>query len=237
MNITWKTQLGIAALIVFAVAAAILAAITPSISRPGDNVAEFLQDLEDASLYRWVNLGFVAVFALSLWGVSTLPELLEKTKGGLIAQMGWLAYAPGGALLIAFIGADAIFIQMMRVAAYEADVTLEQLVARDLTVAYMDAGWIQAMALASTALWMIGLALMALAIFMADETPIWIDAPIALGAAILIVSAFVDQKFLSAIGYGLLAVAFAGLGYVVWQQRQKLASTADIKPSDATAAT
>ncbi len=219
MRITWQTQLGVAALIVFAVVAAVLAAITPSIEKPGDNVVAFIEDLEDASLYRWVNLGFVAVFALSLWGFSTLPELLEDTKGGLLAQLGWLAYAPGGALLIAFIGADAIFIQMMRVAAYEADSTLEQVIARDLTLSYMDAGWIQAMALAATALWLLGLGLLALAIYLADETPYWIDFPIAAGAVVLIVSGFIDQKFVSALGYLLLAVAFAGLGLIIWRAR------------------
>lgn len=215
MRITWQTQLGVAALIIFAVAAAVLAAITPSIEKPGDNLAAFIEDLEDASLYRWVNLGFVAVFALSLWGFSTLPELLEDTKGGLIAQLGWLAYAPGAALLIAFISADAIFIQMMRVAAYDADSTLEQVVARDLTLSYMDAGWIQALALAATALWLLGLGLLALAIYLADETPYWIDLPIAGGAILLIVSGFIDQKFVSALGYLLLAVAFAGLGVII----------------------
>ncbi len=215
MRITWQTQLGVAALIIFAVAAAVLAAITPSIEKPGDNLAAFIEDLEDASLYRWVNLGFVAVFALSLWGFSTVSELLEDTKGGLIAQLGWLAYAPGAALLIAFISADAIFIQMMRVAAYDADSTLEQVVARDLTLSYMDAGWIQALALAATALWLLGLGLLALAIYLADETPYWIDLPIAGGAILLIVSGFIDQKFVSALGYLLLAVAFAGLGVII----------------------
>lgn len=231
MIINWKTQLGVVALIAFALGAAVLAALMPSIEKPGDNLAEFVQNLEDASRYRWVNLGFVAIFALSLWGVSTLPELLEKTKGGLIAQLGWLAYAPGGALLIAFIGADAIFIQMMRVAAYEADSGLEQVVARDLTVAYMDAGWIQAMALVATALWLLGLALMALAIFLADETPIWIDAPIAAGALLLIASGFIDEKFVASAAYLLMAMAFAGLGVVVWRAGHPASDTPPANPS------
>ncbi len=230
MRITWQTQLGVAALIIFAVAAAVLAAIAPSIEKPGDNLAAFIEDLEDASLYRWVNLGFVAAFALSLWGFSTVSELLENTKGGLIAQLGWLAYAPGAALLIAFIGADAIFIQMMRVAAYDADSTLEQVVARDLTLSYMDAGWIQALALAATALWLLGLGLLALAIYLADETPYWIDLPIAAGAILLIVSGFIDQKFVAALGYLLLAVAFGGLGLIVWRIR-KSGGTASPAPS------
>lgn len=231
MKITWKTQLGVVALIIFALGAAILAAMMPSIQRPGDNLAAYIQDLEDASLYRWVNLGFVAIFALSLWGVSTLPELLENTKGGLIAQLGWLAYAPGGALLIAFIGADAIFIQMMRVGAYEANNTLEQVVSRDLTVAYMDAGWIQAMALAATALWLLGLALLALAIFLADETPFWIDFPIAAGAILLIISAVIDEKFISSAAYILMTIAFVGLGVVVWRSRKLSATTPPAPPT------
>ncbi len=221
MEISLKTKLGILALIAFAVAAAVFATISPRITPPEENETDFFKDLEDANNYALVNFGFMGAFILSLYGAYTLPDLLKNTKGEVAARIGWLVYMPGAVLLSAFFAADGIHIQETRVQYYRdrADDVVRATV-QDMTQHYFDTSEIVLFALVATILWMVGLALLALAIYQADETPMWLDGLIAAGVILLVLSLFSDIVILATLGYLALAGAFGGLGYLMLQAEQ-----------------
>lgn len=224
MEVSLKTKLGILALIAFAVAAAVFATVAPRITAPEEDAAQYAEDLDNASNYALINFGFIGAFILSLYGAYTLPELLMNTKGEVAARLGWLVYLPGAVLLSAFFAADGIHMQEMRVQFRmfpEEDV---RMVTQEMVQHYFDTSEIVWFAIVATGLWIIGLALLALAIYQAEQTPNWIDGLIAGGVALLVISLLVDVVILATLGYLLLAGAFGGLGYLMLQQEKASAT-------------
>jgi hypothetical protein len=216
METSVRTRLGIIALIVFAVAGAVLAALAPELAAPGDDPSEFLSDLEDASDYAIINFGFLVAFLLSMMGACVLPDFLANTRGERFARFGWVVYLAGATLLCAFFATDGVFIGMLRESALNGDDANELFVA-NLAEDYMNNDQVILFAIIASGLWIVGLGLLAAAIFLAEETPIWIDAPLVIGVILLLVSLVVDVMILAVLGYVGLAISFGAL-YVILER-------------------
>lgn len=220
---THKSQLGILALLIFALGATVLAFIAPRLPDPTDS--SFLAELEDASHYALINFLFVGVYILSIFGAYTIPHTLRNTQGAEIAVWGWWVYLVGAVLLCAFIAADGVFIQMMRILSLEyeyqvpADAALTPQLARD----YMNVAEVRYLGIAASIVWSAGLALLAWAIYLAESTPLSIDGPIVAGVILLILSMVLDSAALAGLGYLGIAIGFGVWGYHVWQKETSAA--------------
>lgn len=235
MDTTLRNRLGILALIVFAVAAAVLAALAPRLPDPDES--DFLAELLDSSNYALINFLFVGAFILSMWGAHTIPDLLQGTKGAQAATWGWWVYLVGATLLCAFIAADGVFTQMLRVlyATYDAGELMRpdaaaagQSVPAPVTLElarhYIDVNEIRYFGIVASLVWIAGLGLLAYAIYQAEETPLIIDGPIVAGVALLLLSLVVDVVILAVLGYLALAFAFGALGYQTMPGRRQTSS-------------
>ena len=220
MDASMKNKLGIAALIAFAVVAAVCALLAPTLPEfDVDDPGDFLNDLEEASNYALFNFGFVAAFLLSLYGAFTLPDLLENTRGAMAARLGWLVYLPGAVLLIAFFAADGVFMQMIRVQYMDVETVASGGPVTVLSLdKYMNTDEIIYLGVIGSAVWIAGLALLAWGIYEATETPLMVDGPLGAGVLLLLISLFADVQILAALGYLAMAAGFAALGYLVMQQ-------------------
>jgi hypothetical protein len=146
-------------------------------------------------------------------------------------------YLVGATLLCAFIAADGVFTQMLRVlyttydegALFTPDTANGgQYISVALTTQfaqhYLDVNEIRYFGIVASAAWIAGLGLLAFGIYQAEETPWMIDGPIAAGVVLLVLSLITDVVILAVLGYLALAVAFGVLGYMTMQAAQKPAS-------------